>query len=108
MSEWGRGRSDAKPRRHGCQLPVKAHAAKIFLQTMDAMNLSLTADDMNNLKGLLGIQDDIRKTFSSRGVEPKVLKTLFGDPKDYHVRPCSDDSLTYLLRNFSVNITSIY
>jgi len=76
---------------------ANVNASKFLLQTKDANNLSLMARDINNFKGLLGIQDDISKTFSSHGVEPEVLKTLFGDPREYHVKPCSDDSLPYLL-----------
>jgi hypothetical protein len=81
------------------------NAAKSLLQVIDTTNLSLTARDMHNFKSLLGIDGDIRKTFSSQGVEPEVLKTLFGDPREYHVEPCSDDSLTYLLRqNHDIDI----
>ena len=83
---------------------VKVNASKYLLQVQDDMNLSLTADDMNNFKSLLGIQDDVRKTLLARGVEPEVLKTLFGDPREYHVKPCSDDSLTYLLRQDHIDI----
>jgi len=80
------------------------NVSKSTLRARDAMNLPLTARDMNNIKDYLGIQDDIRKTFSSRGVELGVLKTLFSDPKDYDVKPCSDDSLTYLLHQTHIDI----
>ena len=74
---------------------------KSILQVRDTMNLSLTAYDMNNFKGLLSIQDDIRKTFSSQGIKPEVLNTLFGDPREYHVQ-----TIHFLI--FSVKIISIY
>ena len=78
--------------------------AKTLLHTQDTKKRSLTARDINHIKAYLGIQDDIRKTFSSQGVELGVLKTLFSDPKDYDVKPCSDDSLTYLLRQTHIDI----
>lgn len=83
---------------------IYVDTAKYYLQIKDARKHSLTTHDMDDIKDFLGIQDDIRKTFSSRGVEPEVLKTLFGDPIDYDVRPCSDDSLIYLLRQSHIDI----
>jgi len=81
------------------------NASRDLLELREAKKRSLTAQDMNYFRGHLGIQDgDIRKTFSSRGVEPEVLKTLFGDPIDYDVKPCSDDSLIYLLRQDHIDI----
>jgi len=78
--------------------------AKTLFQTKNTQKRSLTARDVNIIKDYLGIQDDIREIFSSRGVQPKVLKTLFSDPKDYDVKPCSEDSLTYLLCQSYIDI----
>ena len=87
---------------------LKARAVKSILHSMDDMKLSLTVDDINNFKGLLGIQYDIRKTFSSQGVEPEVLKTLFGDPREYHVKPWARvrtiRCLIFSCRSHNINI----
>ncbi|EDR07710.1 uncharacterized protein LACBIDRAFT_294481 [Laccaria bicolor S238N-H82] len=56
-----------------------------------------TTYDMDEVRVLLGTHGDIRKNLSSKGIEAELLKTLCGDPKEYHVQPCSDDSLVYLL-----------
>jgi hypothetical protein len=56
------------------------------------------------IKGHVGIRNDIRENFSSQDIEPKVLKTLFGDSIDYDVKPCPDDSLIDLLNENYIDV----
>jgi hypothetical protein len=99
LEDWLRGSSNA------AKVWVdNVEASKFILQRNLNKEVPLTAEVMGNIKRILGIQDDIRKTFTSRGIEPEVLNALFGDPIEYDVKPCSDDSLTDLLLQNDIDI----
>jgi len=52
--------------------------------------------DMNAVKQMLWPLG-VRETFSYLGMEPELLKALFGDPAEYNVTVCPGHSLAHLL-----------
>lgn len=74
---------------------VVVRHAQLILKSVDRK----TASEEDLKKALHPLNDsNIRTTFSSFSMEPTMLTTLFGNPKDYHVKLCSDRSLAHLLR----------
>lgn len=75
---------------------VVVRHAQLILKSVDRK----TASEEDLKKALHPLNDsNIRTTFSSFSMEPTMLTTLFGNPKDYHVKLCSDRSLAHLLRH---------
>ena len=74
---------------------VEAAHAKV--QALDKKRFGpISENDMNAVKQMLWPLG-VRETFSYLGMEPELLKTLFGDPAEYNVTVCPGHSLAHLL-----------
>ncbi|EDR03297.1 uncharacterized protein LACBIDRAFT_331604 [Laccaria bicolor S238N-H82] len=91
LETWLNGRSEAAE-----FWSVTVLHAQVILKSVDRK----TAFEEDLKMALHPLNDsNVRTTFLSFNMEPTMLTTLFGNPKDYKVTLCSNWSLAYLLRH---------
>lgn len=91
LAEWLDDRSRAS--RHNWRMIIVS-SAREFLKG-GTITGPLSEDQRGFLTGVW--PQGVRECLASHGMEPGMLKTLFGNPDEYDVRTCSFESLAYLL-----------